>query len=96
VSLHPDTLIARDPSLIAAPVGDELVMLSVEQGKYFALNEGAAAVWRGIEHPMTFEDLCAEILERYDVSPDECRRDVSRFVEELHAKGLVQVVPSAP
>ena len=93
MSLPPETCIARNPDLVAAPVGDELVMLSVELGKYYALNEGAAAVWQGLEQPVTVEKLCAALQERFDVSPEECRRDVSGYLEELDAKGLIHIVP---
>ena len=95
MSLPPETHIVRNPDLVAAPVGDELVMFSAELGKYYALNEGAAAVWQGIERPVTVEQLCAALQERFDVSPEECRRDVSRYVDELDAKGLVRFVPPA-
>ena len=85
----------RNPDLVAAPVGDELAMFSAEQGKYYALNEGAAAVWQGIEHPVTVEQLCSALQERFDVSPEDCRRDVSGYLEELEAKGLIRIVPPA-
>ena len=85
----------RNPDLVAAPVGDELAMFSAERGRYYALNEGAAAVWQGIEHPVTVEQLCAALQERFDVSPEDCRRDVSGYLEELEAKGLIRIVPPA-
>lgn len=94
MNLPPETQVVRDPGLIAAPVGDELVMLSVELGKYYALNGGAAAVWQSIEQPMTVEQLCAGLQERFDVSPEECHKDVSQFLEELRDKGLLRIVPT--
>ena len=96
MDLAQQTLVVRNPDLVAAPVGDELVMFSVELGKYYALNEGAAAVWQGIEQPVTVEQLCAALQERFDVSPEECRRGVFGYLEELEAKGLIRVVPPGP
>ena len=89
------TLLVRNPHLVAAPVGDELVMFSAELGKYYDLNEGTAAVWQGIEHPVTVEQLCAALQERFEVSTEECRRDVSGYLEEFEAKGLIRIVPPA-
>lgn len=96
MSLPPETRIVRTPDLVAAPMGGEVVMFSAELGRYFALNESAAAVWQGIEHPVTVEHLCAALQGRFDVSSEECRQDVSRYLQELDAKGLIRIVPLGP
>ena len=46
--------------------------------------------------PATAADLCRRLQGEYDVAPEQCERDVLRFLHDLHARGLVNAAgPSA-
>jgi hypothetical protein len=36
--------------------------------------------------------VCAWLLERFDVGPEQCQADPLRFLHSLHGKGLVRIV----
>lgn len=78
----------RDPALQAVAMGDEIVMMGVDQGEYYAIKGVAATVWQHLEAPATLDELCARVAEEYDVSAAGCRADVAAFLEELRAKGM--------
>jgi DNA-directed RNA polymerase delta subunit len=82
----------RVPGIITRPVGEELFMFSAEKWKYYALNEVAAAVWRRLEHPLSIDRLCEELQHDFQVSPEQCLEDISHYLEELYANGLIRVV----
>ena len=84
--------VVRSDAPVSAPVEDELVMADVDAGKYYAFNDIAAAIWNGIEKEIMLEDLCARLMETFDVPPDRCEIEVLTFVNELHTKGLITVV----
>lgn len=88
----PDSRIVRSSEPVAAALDDELVMLSVELGKYFTLNHIATAIWQRLGEPVTLADLCEDLAGAYEVPPERCSADVRAFVERLHARGLVRVV----
>ena len=83
--------VVRSDAPVSAPVEDELVMADVDAGKYYAFNDIATAIWNGIEKEIVLEDLCARLIENYDVPPDRCETEVLTFVNELHTKGLITV-----
>ena len=84
--------IGRAGNCSAVMVDDELVMMSIELGQYFALNQAGARVWELLETPRTLSDLCAAMEAEYDVERELCHREVAALLEELKGKGLVTFV----
>lgn len=81
--------IVRSDEPVWSPVGDELVMMSVENGKYYGMNDIAATIWERLEAPVTAGCLCEDLLRSFDVGRDECEKDVLNFLELLRKKGLI-------
>lgn len=90
--ITPATIVVRAGDQIAAPVGDELVMLDIEKGTYYALDDVAAAIWRRLETPVEVSQVCAELQAEYDVPHDRCQADVLAFLRKLDAQGMVRIV----
>ena len=86
-----DSWVVRSSEPIAAEVGDGLVMLSVQEGKYFALNATAAAIWRRLEAPMRVGDLCDRIVEEFDTSREHAIQAVPEFVAKLIEQKIVAI-----
>jgi len=91
MNIELSTRIVRSDGPVSAPVDDELVMADVDAGKYYAFNNVSAAIWNGIEKEITVQDLCLKLQAEYDVSPERCETEVLQFINELHAKGLVNI-----
>lgn len=75
--------ISKHGDWISAKVGDEIVMMSAEQGKYLGLNDVGARVWELLETPQTIDTLVAALVVEFDVTPEICRAEVEAFVEKL-------------
>lgn len=80
----------RDAGLHAVEMGDEFVMMGVDQGEYYAIKGVGASLWRHLEQPRDLAELCALVAEEYDVSAERCRPDVAAFLDQLRDKGMVQ------
>ena len=91
-----DSWVVRSPEPIAAEVGDGLVMLSVQEGKYFSLNPTAAAIWRRLESPMRIGELCDHIVDEFDISREHAIQAVSAFVTKLIEQKIAAVSPMQP
>ncbi len=53
------------------------------------LNEIGAIIWKRCEHGATQEELIGELLEQYDVSPEQATQDIKDFLDEATAKGIL-------
>jgi len=87
--LQAASLISRNPELLAAPAGNELVMLSVDAGHYYGLDPIGRRIWEFLETPATVADICARLVAEYDVEPAQCEADVLAFLDDLLAQGLI-------
>jgi hypothetical protein len=72
-----------------ADLGDELVALEPTAGECFGFNSVATTVWRELREPKSIEQLREALLNEYDVSPEQCERELRELLAELGAKGLV-------
>ena len=82
-------LYRRNSRTISGRLHDELVMMDMEQGKYFSLNPVATRIWDLLEKEMTPDELCAVLTEEYDVEPGQCMEEVTELLEEMEKLGLV-------
>jgi hypothetical protein len=88
--LLPTTVIVRSGAPLTAKIDDEVVMLDTRQSSYFGLDATGSAIWELLDEPRAVEELCAQLVERYEVDADTCLRDVLPFLDELVGAGLLE------
>ncbi len=93
-NMNPDTRIQRTDTALSSPVADELVMFDTAHGKYYGMNDIASAIWERLDEPVTVQEVCDSLVAEFDVSPEECRRDVTAFLIRLKEKDLIRVIDS--
>jgi coenzyme PQQ synthesis protein D (PqqD) len=86
-----ETVIARRPDPLTAPVDDELVMLDTRKSVYFGLDRIGRRIWDLLDQPRPIGALCKTLEGEFDVSPETCRDDVLAFVGQMAEAGLVEV-----
>lgn len=82
-------MVRRQGAWLSARVGDELVMMSAEQGNYIGLSEVGARIWDLIETPQPVETILVRLQEEYAVAPETCRAEVDTFLQELSRHGAI-------
>ena len=82
-------LYCRNPEVVFAQMGDELVMMSEEQGQYLGLNAVAADIWDLLDTPKDFTQLCSALQQRYQVTAEQCETDVRRFLTQMCEQQLL-------
>ena len=80
---------SRNSKTISGRLHDELVMMDLEQGKYFSLNPVATRVWDLLEKPMDSAEICSVLMDEYDVNTEQCVIEVEELLEEMEKLGLV-------
>ncbi|BAE50267.1 PqqD family protein [Paramagnetospirillum magneticum] len=92
MTIRPDMTIVRSPTCLAAEVGDEVVVMSVERGLYYAFDEISSDIWGRIAEPLSVQSLCQALLLDYDAAPEVIEGDVLAVLTRLREAGLVDVV----
>jgi hypothetical protein len=87
-----ETTVTQHPELMSQAMGKETVMMVLEKSAYFSLDEIGSEIWRLIATPIPVTQLCERLLDRFEVTPEQCQADVLLFLNEIHEQGLVQRV----
>jgi hypothetical protein len=87
-----DARLVRSEEPLTAVVDSETVMLSPDQGEYFALDAIGTRIWELLEEPRSIDEICVTLCAEYEVDPETCRRDVTALTGELHEAKLVHPV----
>lgn len=87
----------RTPDLIERRVADETFLLPVKGAlantvEMFALSEVGQFIWSLADGTRGVPELIAEVVREFEVPEDQARNDVSEFVGQLRAYGLVNEV----
>jgi hypothetical protein len=91
-TLSLQSVIQREPGIVAAEAGEDVVMVSIENGQYYGVSQVARAIWEAIERPITVSDLINYLIMYYNVDSLTCEKDTLAFLEQLAAERLLQVV----
>jgi Coenzyme PQQ synthesis protein D (PqqD) len=76
---------------IAAPVDEEIVILSVERGSYYGLDDIGSDIWQRLETRVRVDALCNALIEKYEGDRATIERDVLQLLGDLAADGLISV-----
>ena len=81
----------NNENVVSRELEGEAVILNLESGVYFGLNEVGTRIWALIpEHGSVRKVL--EVMQReYEVAPQELENDLLQLIEQLQARGLVNL-----
>jgi hypothetical protein len=82
--------IVVEPWITHEHLDDQVIMINLETGAYFALEATAADCWSALVGGAAFDDIVSYVVRRYDVDESSAARDVDVFIDALTAEGLVQ------
>lgn len=82
------TLLPSDQA-VESRVGDETVLLHLENGTYYGLDPIGTQIWERLKQGMEPLAICAEIAELYGVALDRVEDDARRFLSDLTAHGIL-------
>jgi len=85
----PSVPLARAPDIIASEVDGELVLISVENGKYFGLDPVGSEIWRLLEQPRSTATLVEALKAAFDGDGETVERETIAFIDQLAAQSLV-------
>jgi hypothetical protein len=89
--LSPTSVVRLTDNIISAPIDDEVVILSVDSGAYFGLDEIGSEIWRQLETPTRVDALCDTLTTKYNADRSTIEHDVLALLKSLVAEGLVSV-----
>jgi hypothetical protein len=85
------TMISRSPSVLTAEVDGEIVMMSIEQGRYFGLDDIGSDIWKRIEPPCSFGALIDGLAADYEADRATISTDVQNLLGLMAEQDVVRL-----
>ncbi|GIN73234.1 hypothetical protein J14TS2_37090 [Bacillus sp. J14TS2] len=85
-----DQAVVQVEGNIVSNMGDEKVMLSIHNGKYYNLGEIGGEIWELMKEPVSIKQIITSLLTRYQVETKECEEQVQAFISHLLEEDLVK------
>jgi hypothetical protein len=76
---------------VSSQLGDETVILHLEDGVYYGLDPVGTDVWHLLQEPRLVAEIRDRIVEEYDVDAERCERDLLALLRDLAQRRLIDV-----
>ncbi len=91
-TLESQTRVRRVDDVLATEIDDQTVMMDIDRGSYFGLNQTGTRIWALLAEPMAIGELRDRLMEQFDVPREQCEQQVVDYLESLLDRGLLEVV----
>jgi len=86
----------RSQAVVGRVVGGETLIVPVrakvgDLASIYSFNGTGSLIWKLLDAPRTVAELAMAVAEEYDVEVAQAEHDVTEFVGEMKAVGLVEV-----
>lgn len=89
MAVEENLCIVRNESIPTGEVDGELVALDLEKGSCFGMDGVGSQIWEMASQPITVGQIADALTQKHDVSREQCLSDVSVFIGDLLAEGLL-------
>jgi coenzyme PQQ synthesis protein D (PqqD) len=95
MTISKDSVVVAVKSQVSCQLDAETVVLHYDKGLYFGLNEVGTLIWNQVQRPRKVQEIRDAILREYEVSNEQCERDLFTLLRQLSEEGLVEVRDAA-
>ncbi|MEA1877569.1 MAG: PqqD family protein [Bacteroidota bacterium] len=82
----------RNHQIIDGELDDQQVMMHIDKGMYYGLNPIGKRIWDMLEKPKSFEEMTQTLLQEFEVSEQQCKKEVQEFLDDAIEKDILKKV----
>jgi hypothetical protein len=64
-------------------IGDQVVILHYDSGRYFSLNASGSVIWKAALENLPPEQIADRLCNEFDVDPETARQDIEETVRSF-------------
>jgi hypothetical protein len=91
VRVMDSTVISRSQSMLTAEVDGEIVMMSIDRGCYFGLDDIGSDIWKRLDAPCAFADLVDRLVADYAADRATIAADVQALLVRMAEHDVVRL-----
>lgn len=87
--------IPKHPEHVAwSQIDDEAILLNLDSGLYYTLNEVGCDAWQYIDAQRTIRDIGREMCALYDAEQEQIEQDLCILFQQLQQEDLILIFDS--
>ena len=86
-----DTVINKNLEIDDTDLDGEKVMMNLDKGEYFMMNEVGSRIWEIISEPINVKDIINTLRNEYEVDEETCKDTVIEFLGRLDNADLISI-----
>lgn len=94
-TISTDSVVVAVEQQVSSQLGDETVILHLEDGIYYGLDPVGTSIWNLMQEPRRVGEIRDRIVDEYDVEPGRCECDLIALLEDLSERRLIDVSEEA-
>jgi hypothetical protein len=90
-AVPPDASVVATERQLSTTLGDEVVILGLDDSMYYGLTGTGARIWELVQSPRTIEEIVTAITTEFDVDRERAEADLDALLAELQSRGLIAI-----
>lgn len=91
MNLTLETIVCKSEELIEAPLDESIALMSIENGKYYGLENVASDIWKSIESPKKINEIVENLIKKYSVDREVCEKETLIFLQKLKDNSMIKI-----
>lgn len=85
------TLFSKATEQVSVDLNGDMAILNLNTKTYFGLADVGAFIWQKLDSPTDLAKLTQAVVDEFEVESEQCRADVTVFLENLASLGLLKI-----
>ena len=86
-----DSVITKNTEIDDTDLDGEKVMMNLDKGEYFMMNEVGSRIWEIISEPINVKGIVDTLRSEYEVDEETCKDTVVEFLGRLNNADLISI-----
>ena len=86
-----NTLVKLKPEVVYSKIDNEVVLLTMDSGKYLNIDAIGSDIWEYIKEEKSIDEVVTYLLAHYEVSKEQCTNEVIDFLNTLNQDDLINI-----
>ena len=91
LGINLDTVINKNLEIDDTDLDGEKVMMNLDKGEYFMMNEVGSRIWEIISEPINVKGIIENLCSEYEVDEETCKDTVMEFLGRLNNAELISI-----
>ena len=86
-----NSVITKNQEIDDTDLDGEKVMMNLDKGQYFMMNEVGSRIWEIISEPVNVKGIIDTLRSEYEVDEETCKDTVVEFLGRLNNADLISI-----